>query len=197
MAASDFVVAGVDEAGRGPLAGDVVASAVILRSKVPQGLTDSKRLSEKRRLEYFEQLQDSDCLWALGRASPEEIDELNILNATFLAMTRAVEGLQLCPDLVLVDGNRLPKWPFKSKAVVGGDMSEPAISAASILAKVSRDDDMRKAESMYPGYGFASHKGYSTAKHLEALRSRGVTPLHRRSFGPVLKLSASAQSSFT
>ncbi|MEL0137667.1 MAG: ribonuclease HII [Halieaceae bacterium] len=187
---SGRVIAGVDEVGRGPLAGDVVAAAVILPDYPLSGLTDSKALSETRRVALAEMIQHEAKAWALGRSSVAEIDELNILQASLLAMRRAVEALSICPDLVLVDGNRLPKWPYEARAIVKGDLTEPAISAASILAKVARDREMVELDSRYPGYGLAAHKGYPTKAHLAALHERGVSPIHRRSFGPVKRLLA-------
>ena len=182
------VVAGVDEVGRGPLAGDVVAAAVILGPSVLEGLTDSKALSEIRRLELAERIRTDAVAWAIGRAGVEEIDALNILQASLLAMRRAVEALSVQPTLVLVDGNRLPEWPYESRAIVKGDLTEPAISAASIIAKVTRDQEMVELDREYPGYGFASHKGYPTKTHLAALMRLGISRIHRRSFGPVKRL---------
>lgn len=182
------VVAGVDEVGRGPLAGDVVAAAVILGPSVLEGLTDSKALSEIRRLELAERIRTDAVAWAIGRAGVEEIDALNILQASLLAMRRAVEALSVQPTLVLVDGNRLPEWPYESRAIVKGDLTEPAISAASIIAKVTRDQEMIELDREYPGYGFASHKGYPTKTHLAALMRLGISRIHRRSFGPVKRL---------
>lgn len=186
-------IAGVDEAGRGPLAGDVVAAAVILDPARPiPGLRDSKRLSAKRREALAAEIREHALAWSVARASVAEIDQLNILWASLLAMHRAVEGLALVPDLVLVDGNRLPRWDYPSRAVVKGDDRVPAIAAASILAKVQRDADLLDLETAWPGYGFAAHKGYPTAAHLEALRRLGVTPAHRRSFAPVRALLSDA-----
>jgi ribonuclease HII len=182
------LVAGVDEVGRGPLAGDVVAAAVILGDVVPEGITDSKRLTAKRREQLSEAIKASAKAWAIARASVEEIDELNILEASLLAMHRAVNALGLVPDLVQVDGNRLPKWPYHAIPVVGGDGIEPAIGAASILAKVQRDSELVALDAEYPEYGFARHKGYPTREHLAALAEFGVTAAHRRSFGPVKRL---------
>lgn len=182
-------VAGTDEAGRGPLAGDVVAAAVILDSQrgIP-GLRDSKALSARQRSLLFDQIQAQSLAWAVARASVEEIDRLNILQASLLAMTRAVEALPVAPTLVYVDGNRCPSWSYRSVAVVGGDDRLYCIAAASILAKVTRDRDMEALEQRYPGYGFAQHKGYGTAAHLQALAALGPCPAHRRSFGPVARL---------
>jgi len=178
------MIAGVDEAGRGPLAGPVVAAAVILCAGGIAGLDDSKKLSAKRRAE-LEALILARCHVGIGMASVEEIDRINILQATFLAMTRAVEALPQAPDHVLVDGNRLPKWSYSAEAIIGGDALHPCISAASIIAKEYRDRIMVAADSEYPGYGWASNKGYGAAVHMAALREMGPTPLHRRSFAPV------------
>lgn len=182
-------VAGVDEAGRGPLAGPVVAAAVILNPVDPiDGLNDSKLLTAERRAELFEQICARSLAWAIGRAEVEEIDRLNILQATFLAMQRAVAALQFAPQQVLVDGNRCPRLPCPTQPVVGGDRLIPSISAASILAKHSRDEEMSLLDDRYPGYAFAKHKGYGTAEHLAALRALGPSPIHRRSFRPVRDL---------
>jgi ribonuclease HII len=182
-------VAGVDEVGRGPLAGDVVAAAVILDPANPvAGLRDSKKLSAKRREVLAVQIREQAVAWAIGRASVAEIDSLNVLQASLLAMRRAVEALQPQPVGVLVDGNRLPVWSYPALAVIGGDDSVAAIAAASILAKVQRDAELADLDRCYPGYGFASHKGYPTAQHLQALRQLGVSPVHRRSFAPVKNL---------
>ncbi len=184
------LVCGVDEVGRGPLAGPVVTAAVILDPARPiEGLDDSKKLTEKRREALFEQIRERALAWALGRAEVEEIDAINILQASLLAMRRAVEGLARVPDHVLIDGNRVPEGlPCPATAIVGGDGSEPAIAAASILAKVTRDREMVALDARYPGYGLAGHKGYPTRKHLDALCELGVTPIHRRSFGPVRRI---------
>ena len=187
---SSHIIAGVDEVGRGPLAGDVVAAAVILSDPVPAGVTDSKALTAKRRECLAGVIRKEAISWALGRASVAEIDALNILEASLLAMRRAVEGLSVTPTLVLVDGNRLPRWSFESRAIVKGDLREPAIAAASILAKVQRDGEMQSLHDQYPGYGFDQHKGYPTKAHLAALERLGVTPIHRRSFAPVKRLLA-------
>lgn len=181
-------IAGVDEVGRGPLAGDVVAAAVILAPKIPEGLADSKRLTERRREQLAEEIKTAALCWSLGRATAEEIDSINILQASLLAMRRAVEGLSIQPDHVLVDGNRLPDWSYSSEAIVGGDGSEPAISAASIIAKVTRDAEMVELDKRYPGYGLAGHKGYPTKAHIAAIAEKGVLPIHRKSFGPVARL---------
>ncbi len=179
-------VAGVDEVGRGPLVGAVVTAAVILDPSQPiAGLADSKKLSEKRRLLLAEEIRAKALAWSLGRAEPAEIDELNILQATMLAMQRAVAGLSVQPAHVLIDGNRCPPLPMPATAIVGGDGVEPAISAASILAKVARDAEMQDLHQRYPAYGFDRHKGYPTAAHLQAIRQLGVLPEYRRSFAPV------------
>ncbi len=178
------LIAGVDEAGRGPLAGPVVAAAVILGAVPIIGLDDSKKLSAKRRAVLEAEILAS-CRVGIGMASPAEIDEINILQATFLAMTRAVEALELTPANILVDGNRLPKWRYSADAIIGGDAIHPCISAASIIAKEYRDRIMIAADADYPGYGWASNKGYGAAVHMAALKALGPTPLHRRSFAPV------------
>ena len=186
------VVIGVDEAGRGPLAGPVVAAACVLGRKVPDGLDDSKKLSGKRRAELEPQIKAS-CLWAIGVVEAGEIDRINIFAATMLAMTRAVAALALAPDEVLIDGNmtpagRHPDWCWPARAIVGGDALEPCISAASILAKEHRDRLMREYAEAHPHYGWHTNMGYGTAEHLAALREHGPTPLHRRSFAPVAQL---------
>ncbi len=182
-------VAGVDEVGRGPLAGPVVAAAVILDLDHPiEGLADSKKLTEKRRQALDLVIREQALSWALGRAEPEEIDRINILQASLLAMQRAVAALNIQPGLALVDGNRAPRLSCQVRTIVGGDASEPAISAASIIAKVARDREMVELDTRYPGYGLARHKGYPTKQHLEALRELGVSAIHRRSFGPVQRL---------
>ncbi len=184
-------LAGVDEVGRGPLAGDVVAAAVILDPARPiAGLRDSKKLSAPRREALALCIREQALAWAVARATVAEIDQLNILQASLLAMHRAVRALCPQPAYVLVDGNRLPRWDYASEPVVKGDDRVPAIAAASILAKVQRDSELVALERQYPGYGFAAHKGYPTAAHLEALRTLGVTPVHRRTFGPVRALLA-------
>lgn len=183
-------IAGVDEVGRGPLAGDVVAAAVVLHPDRPiEGLADSKKLTARRREALFDLITSRALCWCIARASVAEIDEINILQASLLAMRRAVDGLSLPPDHVLVDGNRLPKWSYSSEAIVQGDATEVAISAASILAKVARDREMAAMEDRYPGYGFAQHKGYPTSAHLLALRNLGPCAIHRQSFGPVRALT--------
>lgn len=182
-------IAGVDEVGRGPLVGAVVTAAVILDPARPiVGLADSKKLSEKRRNLLYEEIIEKALSWSLGRAEPHEIDELNILHATMLAMQRAVAGLSIEPDFVLIDGNRCPKLPMASQAVVKGDSRVAEISAASILAKVTRDREMEVLDAQFPDYGFAQHKGYPTAFHLERLAQLGATEHHRRSFGPVKRV---------
>ncbi|NIF21104.1 MULTISPECIES: ribonuclease HII [Pantoea] len=180
------LIAGVDEVGRGPLVGAVVTAAVILDPANPiKGLADSKKLSEKRRLALFDEIKEKALAWSLGRAEPEEIDQINILQATMLAMQRAVAGLSLVPEYVLIDGNRCPALPMPSQAVVKGDSLVAEISAASILAKVTRDREMAELDLLFPQYGFAQHKGYPTALHMERLSQHGATPHHRRSFAPV------------
>ncbi|WP_180056837.1 ribonuclease HII [Acinetobacter sp. YH12090] len=185
-------IAGVDEAGRGPLVGTVVAAAVILDPNNPiAGLNDSKKLSEKKREKLFIEIQEKALAWAIAEASPAEIDELNILQASLLAMRRAVEALQLQPDQVLVDGNKIPQGlSMPCEAVVGGDALHAEISAASILAKVTRDRQMLELDQEFPQFGFAKHKGYPTKAHFEAIALHGVTAEHRRSFGPVRKALA-------
>ena len=183
------LVAGVDEVGRGPLCGPVVTAAVILDPARPiLGLNDSKKLSEIRREALFEEICEKALAWCIARAEVEEIDRLNILHATMLAMQRAVEGLSVMPRLALIDGNRCPQLSVPSAPVIQGDGQVPAIAAASILAKVSRDREMRALDLCYPGYGLAGHKGYPTAAHLEALQRLGPTIIHRRSFAPVRNL---------
>lgn len=182
-------IAGVDEVGRGPLVGAVVTAAVILDPNQPiEGLADSKKLSEKRRIALAEEIKAKALSWSLGRAEPEEIDRLNILHATMLAMRRAVAGLAITPDFVLVDGNRIPQLPMPAQAVVKGDSLVAEISAASILAKVARDLEMAELDKQYPAYGFAQHKGYPTKLHFEKLAELGATPFHRKSFAPVAKI---------
>ena len=183
------LMAGVDEAGRGPLAGPVVAAAVILHDLNPiKGLADSKKLSALRREKLFNEIRAKALCCSIAQASVEEIDELNILQATLLAMRRAVEGLRLKPQLVLVDGNRLPVLEMRAEAIVKGDSLITAISAASILAKVTRDRWCVELDQQYPLYGFAGHKGYGTAEHLAALRAHGACSQHRKSFRPVTEV---------
>jgi len=181
------LICGVDEVGRGPLVGAVVTAAVILDPNNPiVGLNDSKKLSEKKRLQLAEEIKAKALSWSLGRAEVHEIDSLNILHATMLAMTRAVKGLHIKPEWALIDGNRVPKdIGVQASAVVKGDALVPEISAASILAKVARDEEMQQLDAAYPQYGFAGHKGYPTAEHLAAIKTHGVIAEHRRSFKPV------------
>ncbi|WP_439437225.1 ribonuclease HII [Salinivibrio costicola] len=180
------VIAGVDEVGRGPLVGAVVTAAVILDPNQPiVGLTDSKKLSEKKRLALYDQIKQKALSWSVGRAEPDEIDALNILHATMLAMQRAVNGLSVTPDYALIDGNRVPDLPMPAQAVVKGDLRVAEISAASILAKVDRDHEMALLDAAYPGYGFAQHKGYPTKVHMAALAEHGALPMHRKSFKAV------------
>lgn len=187
----DGLIAGVDEAGRGPLAGPVVAAAVILDELHPiAGLNDSKQLSAAKRERLFDEIRARALCFAVAQASVQEIDALNILQATLLAMRRAVLGLRLAPKLVLVDGNRLPVLPMRCEAIVKGDTMVAAISAASILAKVTRDRWCLDCDHAYPQYGFAQHKGYGTAQHLAALRQHGACPVHRTTFAPVARLLA-------
>lgn len=182
-------IAGVDEVGRGPLAGAVVAAAVILDVNQPvHGLMDSKKLSEKRREALSEEIKEKALCWFVARAEVEEIDQINILQASLLAMRRAVLGLKVKPRQVLVDGNRCPELEYPAKAIVKGDSLVEAISAASIIAKVTRDHEMVALDQSYPGYGLARHKGYPTAAHIAALAQLGPSPIHRRSFAPVKKL---------
>jgi ribonuclease HII len=183
------LVAGVDEAGRGPLAGPVVAAAVILDDLKPiKGLNDSKKLTAKQRERLFDEIRAKALCCSIAQATVEEIDEINILQATLLAMRRAVEGLRLKPAKVLVDGNRLPVLDVLAEAIVGGDALVPSISAASILAKVTRDRWCAELDAQYPQYGFAGHKGYGTAEHLAALRAHGACPQHRKTFRPVTEV---------
>lgn len=180
------LLAGVDEVGRGPLAGDVVAAAVILDPQKPiEGLADSKKLSDKRRQQLAQLIEENALCWYVARASVEEIDRINILQATMIAMIRAVDGLSIRPEYVAVDGNRMPDWNYIGETVVKGDDKVPAISAASILAKVCRDKEMCAFDQVYPGYGFSAHKGYGTKHHREAIERLGPSPIHRRSFEPV------------
>lgn len=181
-----FLIAGVDEVGRGPLAGDVVTAAVILDpQKIIVGLNDSKKLSEKRRNSLFEEIIENALSYSIARCSVEEIDEINILQASLLAMKRAVENLSIQPEHVLVDGNKIPDWTYNAEAVVKGDARVECIAAASILAKVTRDREMVEWDKIYPGFGFAKHKGYPTQLHRDALKKLGITPIHRRSYAPV------------
>ena len=190
------LVAGVDEAGRGPLAGSVVAAAVILpENHKIVGLDDSKKLSEKKREFLFDQILEAAVDYSISEANVEEIDRLNILHASMLAMKRAIESLHISPDHVLVDGNRCPDIAIPATAVVGGDQLESCISAASILAKVTRDRQMRELDKRFPQYGFAKHKGYPTKQHREMLEIHGVTPSHRMSFSPVKKALPATKNS--
>ena len=180
------LIAGVDEVGRGPLVGAVVTAAVILDPANPiTGLADSKKLSEKRRLSLYDEIKEKARAWSLGRAEPEEIDQLNILHATMLAMQRAVAGLSIQPDYVLIDGNRCPALPMPSQAVVKGDSLVAEISAASIIAKVTRDRLMARLAMRHDAYGWERNAGYGTAAHMQGLKLRGVTPHHRRGFAPI------------
>ncbi|MCI7479368.1 ribonuclease HII [[Pasteurella] aerogenes] len=188
-------IAGVDEVGRGPLVGAVVTAAVILDPNQPiEGLKDSKKLSEKKRMLLAEEIKQKALAWSLGRAEAEEIDQLNILHATMLAMQRAVKNLKIQPHFVLIDGNRVPDLPMPAQAVVKGDSLVAEISAASILAKVARDQEMLALDHRYPNYAFAQHKGYPTKLHLEKLAQFGVLPEYRRSFAPVRKLLLDAKT---
>jgi ribonuclease HII len=192
------LLAGVDEVGRGPLAGDVVTAAVILDPRRPvAGLADSKKLSVTRRNQLAGEIREKALSWYVARASVDEIDQYNILRATLMAMVRAVDGLTLKPEYVAVDGNRLPDWGYAAEAVVRGDDKVPAISAASILAKVCRDAEMCLAERAFPGYGFASHKGYGTRAHREAIALLGPCLIHRKSFEPVKSLLSARQGVLT
>lgn len=180
------LLAGVDEVGRGPLAGDVVTAAVILDpQKKIEGLNDSKKLSEKKRNSLFEEIKEKALAYSIARSSVAEIDEINILQASLLAMKRAVEGLSIQPEHVLVDGNHIPNWTYSAEAVVKGDARVECIAAASILAKVTRDREMVAFDAIYPGFGFAKHKGYPTQLHRDALKKLGITVIHRRSYAPV------------
>ena len=181
-----YLIAGVDEVGRGPLVGAVVTAAVILDPERPiSGLADSKKLSAKKREKLAGEIRANALAWSLGRAEPHEIDQLNILQATFLAMQRALQGLAVQPDHVLIDGNQCPPLDYSMEAIVGGDASVPAISAASILAKVARDAEMLELDQQYPQYGFAKHKGYPTKAHIQALNEHGLLPGYRLSYKPV------------
>jgi ribonuclease HII len=192
------VAAGVDEAGRGPLAGAVYAAAVILPERHNlQELNDSKKLSEASRDRLFVQISETATSYAIAKVEADEIDRLNILQATMLAMTKAVNALLVRPEFVLVDGNRCPHWSWPSIAVVRGDTRLDCIAAASVLAKVARDREMQQMELLYPGYGFARHKGYPTATHLKALRENGVSAIHRRTFSPVAEVLRIASCSET
>jgi len=187
---SAILTAGVDEAGRGPLAGPVMAAAVILNPAQPiAGLADSKQLNEQRRDALETEIKEKALAWSVASAAVEEIDTLNILYATMLAMQRAIIALRPAPVLALIDGNRCPSpLPCRAEAIIKGDQTVAAISAASILAKVARDRELLKLEELYPGYGFARHKGYPTKEHMMSLERLGATPVHRRSFGPVSRI---------
>ncbi|EJN6961783.1 ribonuclease HII [Photobacterium damselae] len=183
------LIAGVDEVGRGPLVGAVVTAAVILDPNNPiEGLTDSKKLSEKKRNALFDEIKEKALAWSLGHCEADEIDELNILQATMVAMQRAVAGLNITPDFVLIDGNKTPELPMPAQAVVKGDLRVAEISAASILAKVTRDREMDELDAQYPQFGFAKHKGYPTKAHFAALEEHGVIEQHRKSFKPVKRI---------
>ena len=188
------LIAGVDEVGRGPLVGDVVTAAVILNPAKPiAGLADSKKLTDKKRQLLAIEIKEKALCYAIGRCSPSEIDELNILQATMLAMSRAVEALSTVPEFVFVDGNRLPKLAMPAQAIVKGDSLVEEISAASILAKVARDDEMLELDARYPQYGFAGHKGYPTKAHFAALEQYGAIDEHRKSFKPVQRVLMQAK----
>ena len=183
-----LLIAGVDEVGRGPLAGPVVAAAVILDNTKPiNGLKDSKKLTHKKRIELSNEIKLKAIDWSIGRAEVDEIDHLNILQASLLAMKRAIESLSIKPEQVFIDGKFTPDTQYKSQAIIKGDSLVPAISAASIVAKVARDLEMIEFEETYPGYGFSSHKGYPTKQHIESLEKLGITKIHRRSFAPVAR----------
>ena len=186
---SGDLIAGVDEAGRGPLAGAVYAAAVILDPNEPiEGLRDSKKLTEKERERLAVEIKEKAIAWSVADATVEEIEEMNILKATMLAMRRAVLGLAVEPKLVLVDGNRLPELPYPANAIVKGDDKIAAISAASIIAKTTRDHRMMELEELYPGYGFAKHKGYGVKEHIDAIKRLGVCPEHRKTFEPIASI---------
>ena len=183
------MMAGVDEVGRGPLAGPVIAAAVILDTENPiQGLMDSKKINEKKRIFLAKEIREKALAWAMGRAEHDEIDSMNILQASLLAMKRAIESLSIKPELVLVDGIYRPDIDCKVVPIVKGDSKVPVISAASIIAKVARDNEMIALDSEYPGYGFSQHKGYPTTMHINALKELGVSLIHRKSFSPVKQL---------
>lgn len=191
--AAHHFVAGVDEVGRGPLAGPVIAAAVILdKDNKIRGLKDSKAIPEKKRYELAEEIRDKSVAWAIGRAEVAEIDRLNILHASLVAMRRAINALTITPEYILVDGNRCPEVSCSVEAIVKGDQLIPVISAASIIAKVARDNEMLEMENRFPGYGFARHKGYPTRQHIAALDELGPCRIHRRSFAPVKKFLSSS-----
>ncbi len=188
------LLAGVDEVGRGPLAGDVVTAAVILDPDKPiEGLADSKKLTDKRRQQLSALIKESALCWSIARASVEEIDRYNILQATMMAMVRAVDGLAIKPEYVAVDGNRMPPWNYTGETVIKGDDKIASISAASILAKVCRDGEMCAFDEQYPGYGFSAHKGYGTKRHKDAIECLGPSPIHRQSFEPIKSMLAARQ----
>ena len=191
LAYQGSLLAGVDEAGRGPLAGDIFSAAVILHPEnIIFGLADSKKLSEKRRQELAVEIKEKALCWNVARSTVKEIDRFNILEATMMAMERAVEGLRIDPEYVVVDGNRLPLWRYASESIIKGDDKVPSISAASILAKVHRDEEMIAFDKLYPGYGFDCHKGYGTKKHFEAIGRLGPSLIHRKSFEPFKSMDA-------
>lgn len=186
---NSLLIAGVDEAGRGALAGPVVSAAVLFSSGPEiSGLTDSKKLNQRARLDLEMEIKRSCACWAVGIATAEEIDRLNVLQATLLSMRRAVNGLTMQPDRVLVDGNHLPEIDYPGEAIIQGDLHEPVVSAASIIAKVTRDSMMQVYAVEYPGYGFERHVGYGTKLHLQSLSELGATPIHRKSFAPISQL---------
>ena len=186
---NNLLIAGVDEAGRGALAGPVVSAAVLFSSGPEiSGLTDSKKLSQRARLDLEMEIKRSCACWAVGIATAEEIDRLNVLKATLLSMRRAVNGLTIPPDRVLVDGNQLPEIDYPGETIIQGDLHEPVVSAASIIAKVTRDSMMQVYAVEYPGYGFERHVGYGTKLHLQSLSELGATPIHRKTFAPVSQL---------
>ena len=186
---NSLLIAGVDEAGRGALAGPVVSAAVLFSSGPEiSGLTDSKKLSQRARLDLEMEIKRSCACWSVGIATAEEIDRLNVLQATLLSMRRAVNGLTMQPDRVLVDGNHLPEIDYPGEAIIQGDLHEPVVSAASIIAKVTRDSMMQVYAVEYPGYGFERHVGYGTKLHLQSLSELGATPIHRKSFAPISQL---------
>lgn len=195
IGASGQIICGVDEAGRGPWAGPVFAAAVVLDPARPiTGLRDSKKLSEARREELALEIKSRALAWSIAQSSEDEIDKLNILQATMLAMQRAIEGLSCIPTLALIDGNRCPSLAIQAEAIIKGDATIPAISAASILAKTARDALLCRLHQQYPQYAFDQHKGYGTALHLERLRLHGVSPVHRKSYAPVRALLDAAAS---
>ena len=192
------LLAGVDEVGRGPLAGDVVTAAVILDPRKPiDGLADSKKLTDKRRQLLAIEIREKAMCWHIARSTVAEIDSYNILQATMMAMVRAVDGLSISPEYVAVDGNRMPPWNYNGETVIKGDDKVAAISAASILAKVYRDSEMVAFDDEYPGYGFAGHKGYGTKQHMQAIQQLGPSPIHRKTFEPVKSMLVATQLSIT